>query len=322
MLSREPLHRPIDVMILEVVLSLTQALLVGVLLWLAAGFWSDRGVPNGPVLLALALLGLAVGAAWLSWLVGGLGWPMAALNIPVALIMGAVLLLGLAGADTGRMGVGLAAFCLAFALLGIVCGFFLPGPHRPHWKDGMSRPRRTASNAPPPRVTPTTERLLASMAQQAGTIRRFRAEPLPDVSAEDLAASTATSSTLTPSASGSLPAVASSKAAADATLAAPGTTATSATARSAATAAGSTSVPPDPTPTAGIRTPTTSIRTPTAGIRTPTTSTPKASADATGSTSVAPTVAGSLPGGPLPDPRTSPPPDTRPWPRPPRPPQP
>ena len=138
MLSREPVHRPIDVMLLEVTLSVTQALLVGVLLWLAAGFWTDRGVPNGPVLLGLVILGLAIGAAWLSWLVGGPGWPMAALNIPVAMIMGGFLLLGLAGTDTGRVGIGLAAVCLVFALLAIVCGFFLPGPHRPHWKDGMS----------------------------------------------------------------------------------------------------------------------------------------------------------------------------------------
>jgi hypothetical protein len=158
---QEPVARPLDVIAAEVVLTLGQALLVGVLLWLGAGFWEARGVEFGPVLAVLVLLAVGVGGAWLWWLLGGPGWPLAAVNLPVALLMGFVLLLGFQGTDTGRVGLAPIVLSLASAIYGVVCGVFLPGPRRVPWQG--NRPARAVPGRPAPatpRLSPTTTRVI------------------------------------------------------------------------------------------------------------------------------------------------------------------
>ena len=100
---REPVARPLDIVAVELLLTASQAFLVGTLMYLAIGVWDDRGVGVGPVAVILALLGLAVGGAWLYWLLGGVGWPMAAANVPVAMFLGFMLVLGWFGEDLFRV---------------------------------------------------------------------------------------------------------------------------------------------------------------------------------------------------------------------------
>ena len=78
MRGREPVARPLDIVAVELLLTASQAFLVGVLLYLAVGFWEDRGVGLGSASAVVILMGVAVGCAWLYWLAGGVGWPMAA----------------------------------------------------------------------------------------------------------------------------------------------------------------------------------------------------------------------------------------------------
>ena len=94
---REPVARPLDVVAAELLLSASQAFLAGVLFYLALGVWDDRGVGFGPVAIILAMLGAAVGGGWLYWLLGGVGWPLAAANVPVAMFLGFALVLGWRG---------------------------------------------------------------------------------------------------------------------------------------------------------------------------------------------------------------------------------
>jgi hypothetical protein len=149
--AREPVDRPLDVITAEVLLTLSQALLVGILLWLAQGFWEERAILGGPILGVLVVLAVAVGSGWLLWLLGQPGWPMAAANLPVALLMGAAFLLGIQGYDTGRLGWLVTVPGLVFSITGIVCGVFLPGPRRVRWQ-GMPPTRAGATT---PRVSPT-----------------------------------------------------------------------------------------------------------------------------------------------------------------------
>ena len=152
MQAREPVDRPLDVIAAEIALTVTQALLVGILLWLAQGYWEELGVANGPVLGVLVVLALGVGATWVLWLVGQPGWPMAVANLPVALLMGGVFLLGLRGADPGRLGWLITIPGLVFSIAGIAGGIFLPGPRRVRWQ-GLPAPRPGRVT---PRLTPTT----------------------------------------------------------------------------------------------------------------------------------------------------------------------
>ena len=57
----------------------------------------------GSVAVILALLGLAVGCGWLYWLLGGVGWPMAAANVPTAMFLGFAIVLAWAGDDLFRV---------------------------------------------------------------------------------------------------------------------------------------------------------------------------------------------------------------------------
>ncbi len=156
---REPVARPLDVVSLELLLSASQAFLVGVLMYLAIGIWDDRGVGFGPVAVILALLGAAIGGSWLYWLLGGVGWPLAAANVPAALFLGFALLLGWQGDVVFRVEGVPALLALAASVYGIVCGVFLDSPRRWRW-DQRQKPRPGTSV---PRVSPATRALLAQV---------------------------------------------------------------------------------------------------------------------------------------------------------------
>ena len=101
--SRPPTDRPLDVVGLELLLCVTQAVLAGMLLTLTRELGADARAVGLPVPGLLAVLGLAVGASWLWWLIGGSGWPMAAVGFAVALLTGALWLLSLQGAAAPRI---------------------------------------------------------------------------------------------------------------------------------------------------------------------------------------------------------------------------
>jgi hypothetical protein len=156
---REPVARPLDVVVAELLLSASQAFLVGVLFYLAVGVWDDRGVGFGPVAVVVAGLGLAVGGGWLYWLMGGVGWPLAAANVPTALFLGFALVLGWTGEDLFRVeGIPLLLSVVA-SVYGLICGAFLDSPRRLRW-DQRPRPR---PGTQVPRISPTTQRLAAQV---------------------------------------------------------------------------------------------------------------------------------------------------------------
>lgn len=174
---REPVARPLDVVAVELLLSASQAFLVGVLMYLAVGIWDDRGVELGSVAAILVLLALAVGGAWLYWLLGGIGWPMAAANTPVALFLGFSLVLGWFGEDLIRVpGVPL-LLAVAAAIFGIIAGVFLDSPRRWRWDQRQSlRPGTQV-----PHVSPTTHALVAQVPRSLP--RRVSKEPNSDLAA-------------------------------------------------------------------------------------------------------------------------------------------
>lgn len=149
--SRPPTDRPLDVVGLELLLCVTQALLAGMLLTLTRELGSDARAVGLPMPGLLAVLGLAVGACWLWWLVGGSGWPLAAVDLAVALLTGALWLLSLQDPTAPRIDPLMGLIAVSCAVYGIVAGVFLPGPRRGHWKGGVSQPRR---GLPDTRTTP------------------------------------------------------------------------------------------------------------------------------------------------------------------------
>jgi hypothetical protein len=154
---RDPVPRSLDIVAAELFLAASQAFLVGVLMYLAVGIWDDRGVGFGPVAITLAGLGLAIGGAWLYWLSGGVGWPLAAANVPAAIFLGFSLILGWQGGDIVRVeGVPL-LLSLAASVYGLICGVFLDPPRRRRW-DQRQRPR---SGSSVPRISPTTQALVS-----------------------------------------------------------------------------------------------------------------------------------------------------------------
>jgi hypothetical protein len=156
---REPVARPLDVVAAELLLSASQAFLVGVLVYLAMGVWQDRGVAFGPVAIVVAGLGIAVGVGWLYWLLGGVGWPLAAANVPTAMFLGFALILSWQGDDLFRVeGVPL-VLSLAASVYGIACGAFLDSPRRLRW-DQRAKPR---PGTIVPRVSPATRRAVAQV---------------------------------------------------------------------------------------------------------------------------------------------------------------
>ena len=178
---REPVPRPLDVVAAELLLSASQAFLVGVLMYLAIGIWDDRGVGFGPVAIILAGLGLAIGAAWLYWLSGGVGWPLAAGNVPTAIFLGFALVLGWQGDDLVRVeGVPL-VLSLAASVYGLICGVFLDSPRRWRWDQRQKLRPGTAV----PRISPTAQTFMAQVprsiprrsTQTPGGMPALRPEP-------------------------------------------------------------------------------------------------------------------------------------------------
>jgi hypothetical protein len=161
--TREPVSRPLDVVALEVLLTVSQAYLVGALLWLGRGFWAERGVENGPVLAVLIVLALTAGAGWLLWLLGADGRLMAAADVPIALLLAFLWILlgqGVIGdsVDGWAFLAGVGA-----ALLGIGCGVALPSP-RERRRPAIPQARPRSGRVPPtPRLTPTTARAVARL---------------------------------------------------------------------------------------------------------------------------------------------------------------
>ena len=84
---------------------------------------------------------------------GGVGWPLAAADLPVAIFLGFALILGWQGGDIVRVeGVPL-LLSLSASVYGLVCGVFLDSPRRRRW-DQRQRPRPGAAV---PRISPTTQ---------------------------------------------------------------------------------------------------------------------------------------------------------------------
>jgi hypothetical protein len=149
---REPVDRPLDVVAAELLLSISQAFAVGVLLYLAVGAWAEREIGAGTIAAILVALAFAVGGAWLYWLLGGIGLPLAAAELPVALFLGFAALLGLRGDELVALDPLALALTLAAAVYGIVAGVFLDSPRRLRW----DQRRTTRRREPVPRVTPAT----------------------------------------------------------------------------------------------------------------------------------------------------------------------
>ncbi len=169
---REPVERPLDVVIVELLLSASQAFVSGVLMYLAVGLWTDRGVGLGPVAVILGVLSLGVGAAWLFWLLGGTGWPLAAVNVPVAMFAGFALVLGTQGDGLIRLEPIPLLLLVATSVYGLIGGVFLDSPRR--WRWDQRRALRPGTKVP--RVSPTTMALAAKMPRTLPT-RRTGTEP-------------------------------------------------------------------------------------------------------------------------------------------------
>jgi hypothetical protein len=175
---REPVARPLDIVAVELLLTAAQAFLAGVLLYMAVGFWDDAGVGLGSVAAILALMGLGVGAAWLYWLLGGVGWPMAAVNAPAALFFAFSLVMGWS-VESFDIGGAPLLLATASAVFGIVAGVFLDSPRR--WRWDQREKLRPGTQVP--RVSPTTQAVVAQVPRSLP--RRKVAE---EVTVSDLAA--------------------------------------------------------------------------------------------------------------------------------------
>ena len=153
---REPVARPLDIVAVELLLTASQAFLAGVLLYMAVGFWEDAGVGIASQAALLGLLGLGVGAAWLYWLVGGVGWPMAAVNAPSGIFLTFVLVMDW---SVEAFDIGGAPLLLgtAAAVFGVVAGVFLDSPRR--WRWDQREKLRPGTKVP--RVSPATQAMAA-----------------------------------------------------------------------------------------------------------------------------------------------------------------
>ncbi len=160
--SRPPTDRPLDIVALELLLSISQALLVGILLSLASDLGGDARAAGLPVPGLTAVLGLAVGATWVWWLVGGSGWLLAAVDLGVAMLTGALWLLSLQDQTAPHIDPLVGLIAVTCAIGGIVGGAFLPGPRRSHWKGGESRPRRgmPQTRTSPARFSPPVQKVV------------------------------------------------------------------------------------------------------------------------------------------------------------------
>jgi hypothetical protein len=166
---REPVARPLDIVAVELLLTAAQAFLAGVLLYLAVGFWQDAGVGLSAQAAVLAGLGLGVGGSWLYWLLGGVGWPMAAFNAPAGLFLASMLVMDW---SVEAFDIGGAPLLLgtAAAVFGVVAGVFLDSPRR--WRWDQREKLRPGTKVP--RVSPTTH---AIVAQVPRSLPRRRPQP-------------------------------------------------------------------------------------------------------------------------------------------------
>lgn len=160
--TRPPTDRPLDIVGLEVLLAVSQALLAGILLSMAADLGADARAVGLPVPGLVALLAIGVGVAWFWWLAGGSGVVLAGIDLAVALLAGSLWLLSLMDAGAPRVDPFVGLVGLLCALYGIVVGLFLPGPRRRHWKDGESRPRRglPETRSTPARFSPPVQQVV------------------------------------------------------------------------------------------------------------------------------------------------------------------
>ncbi len=174
---REPVARPLDVIAVELLLSASQAFLVGVLLYLAVGMWADRGVGVGSSAAVLLLLALGVGTAWLYWLLGGVGWPLAAVAAAAATFLGALLLLTWFGEDVQVAGAPL-LLAFASALYGVAGGAFLDSPRR--WRWDQRKKLRAGTSVP--RLSDTTQAVVAQVPRSLPR-RQRQSEPVSELAA-------------------------------------------------------------------------------------------------------------------------------------------
>lgn len=178
--SRPPTDRPLDIVALELLLSISQALLVGILLSMASDLGGDARAAGLPVPGVTAVLGLAVGATWVWWLVGGSGWLLAAVDLGIAVLTGALWLLSLQDPTAPHIDPLVGLIAVSCAVGGIVGGAFLPGPRRGHWKGGESRPRRglPETRTSPARFSPPVQKVvderLASVSFSSVRLRTVR----------------------------------------------------------------------------------------------------------------------------------------------------
>jgi hypothetical protein len=152
-------------------LTVSQAFLAGVLLYMAVGFWADAGVGVGSVAAILVLLGLGVGGAWLYWLMGGVGWPMAAANAPATLFFAFTLVMGWS-VESFDIGGAPLLLATAAAVLGVAAGVFLDSPRR--WRWDQREKLRPGTQVP--RVSGAT---MAMAAQVPRSLPRRQAEEEP-----------------------------------------------------------------------------------------------------------------------------------------------
>jgi hypothetical protein len=174
---REPVARPLDVVAVELLLTASQAFLVGVLLYLAVGFWEDRGVGLGSAAAVLVLMAFALGGAWLYWLLGGVGWPLAAAATAAGLFLAAILLLTWFG-EAFRVSGAPLLLAVGAAIYGVAAGVFLDSPRRWRW-DQRERPR---PGTRVPRLSDTTRALVAQVPRSIPR-RAPRAEPESELAA-------------------------------------------------------------------------------------------------------------------------------------------
>ncbi|MBX3032073.1 MAG: hypothetical protein KF809_18160 [Chloroflexi bacterium] len=162
--ARRPrlVERPLDIVALELLVTISQALLAGILLAWAHALGGDTRSVGLPVPGLLAVLGIAALVAWGLWLAGITGLPMLALGAATAVLTGALWLLALGDGSLPRIDplAGLVAF--SCAILAIVAGAFLPGPRRDHWKGGPSRPHRglPETRTTPARFSPAVQKVV------------------------------------------------------------------------------------------------------------------------------------------------------------------
>jgi hypothetical protein len=158
MLTRRPAPRPYDVIALEVLLTLAMAFEVGLLMWLGLGAWGDANMTGGPVVGVLVVIALGVAAGWLAWLLGVSGSLLAGANGAAALMVAFLLGLGASGQDVD-VEPWVLLFGLGAALLGGVCGIFLPSPSSRRYRpEPRVRVAPGATVPQPPRVSPRTVR--------------------------------------------------------------------------------------------------------------------------------------------------------------------